>query len=57
MQLIVIIFFVEPGTLDALRSSQYGNLFRPDNFVAGQSGAGNCWAKVSSKDKKFFFHI
>jgi len=36
---------LEPGTLDALRSSQYGNLFRPDNFVAGQSGAGNCWAK------------
>ena len=27
------------------RSSQFGNLFRPDNFVFGQSGAGNNWAK------------
>ena len=23
----------------------YGQLFRPDNFVFGQSGAGNNWAK------------
>lgn len=22
-----------------------GNIFRPDNFVFGQSGAGNNWAK------------
>ncbi|CAH1766843.1 7090_t:CDS:2 [Entrophospora sp. SA101] len=25
--------------------SPYGHLFRPDNFVFGQSGAGNNWAK------------
>ena len=37
---------LEPGTLDVARSSEYGKLFRPDNFVAGQSGAGNIWAKV-----------
>ncbi|CAG9122954.1 unnamed protein product [Plutella xylostella] len=36
---------LEPGTMDAIRSSAYGNLFRPDNFVFGQSGAGNNWAK------------
>uniref|UniRef100_A0AC35UDB5 Tubulin beta chain n=1 Tax=Rhabditophanes sp. KR3021 TaxID=114890 RepID=A0AC35UDB5_9BILA len=36
---------LEPGTMDSIRSSPYGGLFRPDNFVFGQSGAGNNWAK------------
>ncbi|VVD02951.1 unnamed protein product, partial [Leptidea sinapis] len=36
---------LEPGTMDSVRSSEYGQLFRPDNFVFGQSGAGNNWAK------------
>ncbi|VBB33331.1 unnamed protein product [Acanthocheilonema viteae] len=36
---------LEPGTMDSVRSSTYGKLFRPDNFVFGQSGAGNNWAK------------
>jgi tubulin beta len=36
---------LEPGTMDSIRGSQYGQLFRPDNFVFGQSGAGNNWAK------------
>ena len=27
---------LEPGTLDAIRSSPIGSLFRPDNFVLGQ---------------------
>ncbi|KAI4108011.1 MAG: hypothetical protein L6R37_001293 [Teloschistes peruensis] len=36
---------LEPGTMDAVRSSPFGQLFRPDNFVFGQSGAGNNWAK------------
>jgi len=36
---------LEPGVLDWVKSSAFGNLFRPDNFVAGQSGAGNNWAK------------
>ena len=31
--------------MDAIRSSRLGHLFRPDNFVVGQSGAGNNWAK------------
>lgn len=31
--------------MDSVRSSQYGEIFRPDNFVFGQSGAGNNWAK------------
>uniref|UniRef100_A0A183J526 Tubulin beta chain n=1 Tax=Soboliphyme baturini TaxID=241478 RepID=A0A183J526_9BILA len=36
---------LEPGTMDTLRASPYGSLFKPDNFVFGQSGAGNNWAK------------
>ena len=38
---------LEPGTMDSVRSGPYGAIFRPDNFVFGQSGAGNNWAKVS----------
>ena len=36
---------LEPGTMDSVRSGPLGHLFRPDNFVFGQSGAGNNWAK------------
>ena len=36
---------LEPGTMDSVRSGPYGGIFRPDNFVFGQSGAGNNWAK------------
>jgi len=36
---------LEPGTMDAIRGGSLGKLFRPDNFVHGQSGAGNNWAK------------
>jgi len=40
-----ILVDLEPGTMDAVKSGAYGQLFRPDNFVFGQSGAGNNWAK------------
>jgi len=36
---------LEPGALDAIRSGPVGHMFRPDNFICGQSGAGNNWAK------------
>ena len=36
---------LEPGTMDALRAGPLGNLFKPDNYCFGQSGAGNNWAK------------
>lgn len=36
---------LEPGTIDAVRNSNIGNLFRPDNYIFGQSSAGNVWAK------------
>ena len=35
----------EPGIMDSIRTGPYGQIFRPDNFVFGQSGAGNNWAK------------
>jgi tubulin beta len=31
--------------MDAVRAGPFGQLFRPDNFVFGQSSAGNNWAK------------
>ncbi|TRY70785.1 hypothetical protein TCAL_02844 [Tigriopus californicus] len=40
-----ILLDLEPGTMDSVRSGPYGQIFRPDNFVFGQSGAGNNWAK------------
>ena len=36
---------LEPGTLDVIKASPIGSLFKPDNFVFGVSGAGNNWAK------------
>ncbi len=31
--------------MDAIRDGPYGKLFHPNNFVFGQGGAGNNWAK------------
>nr|WQA41796.1 tubulin beta-2C chain [Paramoeba perurans] len=36
---------LEPGVIDTIQGTPYGDLFRPDNFVFGTSGAGNNWAK------------
>ncbi|EED43154.1 tubulin beta chain [Enterocytozoon bieneusi H348] len=36
---------LEPGTMEAIRKHPMGNIFRPDNFIFGQNGAGNNWAK------------
>ncbi|KAK4301258.1 hypothetical protein Pmani_026591 [Petrolisthes manimaculis] len=36
---------LEPGTMDSVRTGPFGSLFKPDNYVFGQSGAGNNWAK------------
>ena len=34
------------GTMDSVRAGPFGQLFRPDNFVFGQTGAGNIVAKL-----------
>nr|CAI5846997.1 unnamed protein product [Callosobruchus analis] len=31
--------------MDSVRSGPFGKLYRPDNFVFGESGAGNNFAK------------
>ncbi|ELW47510.1 Tubulin beta-7 chain [Tupaia chinensis] len=40
-----ILVDLEPGTMYSVRSVPFGQIFRPDNCVFGQSGAGNNWAK------------
>jgi len=40
-----ILMDLEPGTMDSVRAGTFGQIFKPDNFVFGQSGAGNNWAK------------
>ncbi|XP_044733154.1 tubulin beta chain-like [Chrysoperla carnea] len=36
---------LESSTADAIRSSQYGQIFRPDNYVSGSASAGTNYAK------------
>ncbi|KAJ2956974.1 hypothetical protein NQZ79_g7223 [Umbelopsis isabellina] len=40
-----ILIDLEPGALDSIRSSKMSNLFHPENYIFGNSGAGNSWAK------------
>merc|ERR1719482_981082 len=40
-----ILFDTEPGTMDSISSGSYGKLFRPNNFIFGNTGTGNNWAK------------
>jgi tubulin beta len=36
---------LEPGALDNIKGGILGTFFNPDNFVVGNAGAGNNWAK------------
>lgn len=36
---------LENGVIDNIKTGKLGKLFHPDNFIFGQSGAGNNWAK------------
>ncbi|PIL29829.1 hypothetical protein GSI_08036 [Ganoderma sinense ZZ0214-1] len=36
---------LEEGVTNRIRSGPLGKLYRPDTYIAGQSGAGNNWAK------------
>jgi hypothetical protein len=49
----VVLVGLEPGTMDSVRSGPLGSLFRPDNFVFGQSGTCNNWAK----GREYFFPL
>ena len=50
-----VLLDLEPGTMDSVRAGPYGAIFRPDNFVFGQSGAGNNWAKGHYTEGKIFY--
>ena len=41
LERINVYYNEEPGTMDSVRAGTYGQLFRPDNFVFGQTGADN----------------
>jgi tubulin beta len=36
---------LEPSTIDSVRAGPFGELFRPNRFISGRTGAGNNWAK------------
>jgi len=40
-----ILMDLEPATMDSIRQGPFGEIFRPDSFVFGTTGAGNNWAK------------
>jgi len=48
---------LEPGTMDSVRSGVYGKIFKPDDFVFGQNGAGNNWAKGHYTEGTFPYFI
>ncbi|KAK2084089.1 hypothetical protein P7K49_037122 [Saguinus oedipus] len=40
-----VLMDLEPGTMDSACSGPFRQIFRPDNFIFGQCGARNNWAK------------
>jgi tubulin beta len=40
---------LKPGVIDAVRMSLLGELFRPENLVNQNVGAGSNWAKAHYK--------
>lgn len=52
-----ILVDLEPGTMDSVRSGPFGQLFRPDNYVFGQSGAGTDVAIFRSVVPNLFYSM
>jgi tubulin beta len=40
-----VLFDLEPGVIVVVRASPLGELFRPENLVNQNAGAGSNWAK------------
>ncbi|THD23956.1 Tubulin beta chain [Fasciola hepatica] len=36
---------LDPHTMESVRGTPMGQLFRPDNYIIGQAGTGNNWAR------------
>ncbi|CAH2250442.1 jg9577 [Pararge aegeria aegeria] len=51
-----ILVDLEPGTMDSVRSGPFGQIFRPDNFVFGQSGAevDEQMLNIQNKNSSYF---
>jgi tubulin beta len=45
---------LEPGTLDAIKSENFGKLYKPSSFISGSNGAGNNWAKGFYTEGKIY---
>ena len=45
--------FSPAGTMDSVRAGPFGQLFRPDNFVFGQTGVDNFESEVVFEILKF----
>ena len=43
-----ILMDLEPGTMDSVRAGPFGQLFRPDNFVFGENGAGTSGPRATT---------
>jgi len=44
-----ILMDLEPGTMDSVRAGPFGQLFRPDNFVFGQTGRFAFFARARGR--------
>ena len=42
-----VLMDLEPGTMDSVRAGPFGQLFRPDNFVFGQTGTAFVASEMS----------
>jgi len=40
-----VVVDLEPGVVDTIKASNYGEVFKPDSMICGANGAGNNWAK------------
>ena len=41
-----ILVDLDPTSLDDIKNSGFGSLYNPDNFIQGEAGAGNNYAKA-----------
>lgn len=46
---------LEPGIIDSFHAGPFGELFKPENFVLGQWGAANNWAKGHYTDGEYVY--
>ncbi|VDQ11603.1 unnamed protein product [Trichobilharzia regenti] len=40
-----VLIDLDPHTMESVRGSMTGQLFRPENYIIGRAGTGNNWAR------------